>query len=250
MNKEHGRLIGVGVGPGDPELITLKAIRIIENAEIIAYPKAENKNSMAKEIVQKYINENAEEIIMEIPMKPQTHHAQKIYDKYAKKIKQILKQGKNVVAICEGDPFFYGSFMYLYQRISKKYICEVVPGVASVMASACVSGTPLVEKNQILSIVPATQNETIIRKYLKENNCVVFVKIGRHLEKVRKIIEQEKRIQNATYIERVGLKEQKIMKLENTKQNEKHAGVHKEYFSIIIVEHASVEHTSVSANNE
>ena len=122
-----GILYGVGLGPGDPELMTLKAYRLIAGAEVIAYPTLEGSDSFARSIASDIINPETEEIVVEIPMSVERGPAQTAYDLGALKISEKLNEGKDVIVLCEGDPFFYGSFMYLFSRLNKEFECEVIP---------------------------------------------------------------------------------------------------------------------------
>ena len=136
-------LYGVGLGPGDPDLITRKAARLIENAHVIAYPALAGEASLARSIAADLIPETAREIAMNIPMTVDRGPAQAAYDLAAVAVRAELDAGRDVVVLCEGDPFFYGSFMYLYARLKAEYAIEVVPGVTSMTACASVAGLPL-----------------------------------------------------------------------------------------------------------
>ena len=124
---KKGRLYGVGVGPGDPELLTLKGLRLIREADTIAYPVNQDGDGFARDIVAAYINGDANEMPILIPMTPGRSPAQAVYDDAAKLIAEKLDQGLDVVFLCEGDPFFYGSFMYLFTRLNSSHIVHAVP---------------------------------------------------------------------------------------------------------------------------
>ncbi len=149
-----GILYGVGLGPGDPELITLKAARLIAAAKVVAYPALAGGNSFARSIASDLIAPGAREIVMEVPMTVARQPAQDAYDSGAAAIAAALEAGEDVVCLCEGDPFFYGSFMYLYARLFERFTVEVVPGVSSVMASAARARQPLVARNEVMTVIP------------------------------------------------------------------------------------------------
>ena len=111
---DSGVLYGVGLGPGDPDLITRKAAQLIERAEVVAYPTLAGADSFARAIAADLICQSAEEIVMDVPMTVERGPAQAAYDEGAARIAAALERGKDVVCLCEGDPFFYGSFMYIY----------------------------------------------------------------------------------------------------------------------------------------
>ena len=149
-----GVLYGVGLGPGDPELVTLKAARLIGAADVVAYPTLAGGDSFARAIAADLIKPNAVEIIMDVPMSVERTPAQAAYDTGAAAMREALDRGQDVVCLCEGDPFFYGSFMYLFARLSDAYYVEVVPGVTSVTACAARAGMPLAARNERLTVLP------------------------------------------------------------------------------------------------
>ena len=149
-----GILYGVGTGPGDPELITRRAWRLIETAHVIAYPAPDTGDSFARAIASDAIAENAIEIPMVVPMRTGRAPAQSIYDTAAGTIATHLDAGSDVVVLCEGDPLFYGSFMYLLARLKDSYDVEIIPGVTSLTACAAAHAHPLVARNDILTILP------------------------------------------------------------------------------------------------
>ena len=137
-----GTLYGLGVGPGDPELITLKALRIIEAAPVIAYPAPDKGDSLARAIAEPHIPDGKTEIAVRTPMVPGAFPAHDVYDHYAGEIGDHLSAGRDVAVLCEGDPFLYGSFMYLFARLAGEHETKVVPGVSSLGACAAAAGVP------------------------------------------------------------------------------------------------------------
>ncbi len=208
-----GTLYGLGVGPGDPELITLKAHRILTATKIIAYPAPDTGPSFACDIVAEYIQPDAIEIPIIIPMKTERFPAGEVYDQAAENIARHLDQNTDVAVVCEGDPFFYGSFMYLYARLSEHYCVEVVPGVSSLMACAAAFGRPLAARNDVLTIIPAPLEYDQLKQQLENTDAAAIIKIGRHYDKVYAILEELKLLERSGYVERASLPNQKIVRL-------------------------------------
>ena len=223
-----GTLYGVGLGPGDPDLITLKAARLIESASVIAYPTLAGGDSFARAIAADLISADAQEIRMDVPMTTDRAPAQAAYDQGAAEIAAVLDQGQDVVCLCEGDPFFYGSFMYIHSRLAAKYTVEVVPGVTSVTACAAVSGRPLVARNERLTVLPGPMDEDTLRERIAGAEAVAIMKVGRHLPKIRGVIENLGLTAQASYIERATLKEQVVLPLSEAPEKAP-------YFSMILL---------------
>jgi len=224
-----GKLYGIGVGPGDPELLTLKAHRLINECSILAYPAPNTGDGLAFEIVSSFMKINTEVLPLRIPIEISPFPAQKAYDHAAKLLEIQLGLGKTVAVICVGDPFFYGSFMYLFERLSGKFKIEIIPGVSSPMACAAVLKTPLVSRNEVLTILPGPMKETELKKRLLNTDAAVIIKVGNHLPKIRRVLRQL-RLENVShYVERATMTNQQIIPLENIES----AKV--PYFSMILV---------------
>ena len=155
----QGRLFGVGTGPGDPQLVTRRAWSLIEKAEVVAYPAPDSGTSFARSIVAEAIRSDAVEIPMVVPMRPGRAPAQAIYDRGAADIALHLEAGRDVVVLCEGDPLFYGSFMYLLVRLADRFDVEIVPGVTSLSACAAAQVRPLVARSDRLTVLPGTLDD-------------------------------------------------------------------------------------------
>ncbi len=233
-----GKLYGIGVGPGDPELLTLKAVRLIAEAGVIAYPApADGTDSMARAIAAPHIPAGKTEIVIETPMVPGRFPANDVYDRYADEIADHLKAGRDVAVLCEGDPFLYGSFMYLFGRLAGDFPCEVVPGVSSLGACAARAGQPLVSRNQVLAIVPAPLDEADLEARIAIADAVAIMKVGRHLEKVRSVLDKLGRLETAVYVERATLTDEKVMPLMNVSEDQA------PYFSMILARRAEAVDT-------
>ena len=183
-----GTLYGLGIGPGDPELITLKALRILRDAPVLAWPAPLEGPSMARGIAAPHLDGHHEEIPIRMPMDVKRFPVRQVYDEAAVEIAARLDAGKDVAALCEGDPFFYGSFMYLFARLVKDYPVEVVPGVSSLMAAAAVTGVPLAARGDVLTVLPAPLEEARLTDRLSRIDATAIIKIGRHLPRVRRAL--------------------------------------------------------------
>ncbi|MEM8752563.1 MAG: precorrin-2 C(20)-methyltransferase [Pseudomonadota bacterium] len=223
-----GVLHGVGLGPGDPELMTLKAHRLIAAAEVIAYPAPAGGDSFARAIAAAAIPEGAEEIRIAIPMDLRRFPAQEIYDEAAAAISAHLDAGRDVVTLCEGDPFFYGSFMYLFSRLADRYRCEITPGVASLTACAAAAAAPLCARNEVLTVIPGPLDEAALRERLETAGAAAIMKVGRHLPKLRAVIDEMGLTDRATYVERATLGSEKVAPLAEAPETAP-------YFSMILI---------------
>lgn len=183
-----GTLYGVGVGPGDPELMTVKAWRLISMAKVIAYLAANGGESTARSIAAPFMPEDADEIIIDMPMRVEREAGQAAYDAGANRIAERLESGDDVVMLCEGDPFFYGSFMYMFERLAAQFTTRVVPGVTSITAAASVIGQPLCERDEVLKVLPATMNENDLHRELSTTSAAAIIKVGRHFGKVKRVL--------------------------------------------------------------
>jgi len=226
--KVTGKLYGVGLGPGDPDLMTLRAHRLIAGATVVAYPALAGGDSFARAIAADVIPAAAREIVMDVPMTLDRAPAQAAYDKGAAEIAAVLEAGEDVICLCEGDPFFYGSFMYLFARLSEQFEVEVVPGVTSITTCAARAGVPLAARNERLTVLPGPLPEAELRSRIEGAESVAIMKVGRHLAKIRGVIEALGLTGKAMYIERASLPEEVVCPL-------KEAPEKAPYFSMILL---------------
>ena len=206
-----GTLYGVGVGPGDPELITLKALRILRETQVLAWPALLEGPSLAREIAAPHLDGHHREIPIRMPMEVKRFPAQAVYDQAADDIGQALTAGENVAVLCEGDPFFYGSFMYLFGRLAEQFPVEVVPGVSSLMATAAAAHAPLAARNEILTVIPAPIPEEELTARLDVAEAAAIIKVGRHLGKVRRALDAVGLLPNARYIGHATMEEKQTV---------------------------------------
>jgi len=223
-----GKLIGVGLGPGDPELMTLKAHRLITGAAVVAYPALENGESFARAIAAAAIPATATELIIRIPMTVARAPAQAAYDRGAADIAAQLEAGRDVLVLCEGDPFFYGSFMYLFSRLADSYETEIIPGVTSVTSCAAVAKRPLTARNEVLSIIPGPLESDDMRAKIEAAGAVAIMKVGRHIGRIRALLSDMGLAESATYVARVSLPAQQVLPLERAPDPAP-------YFSMILI---------------
>jgi precorrin-2/cobalt-factor-2 C20-methyltransferase len=208
---KSGCLYGIGVGPGDPELITLKALRLLRTTPVIAYPMSFGK-SLARSIVAEYLPEGQIEIPMLFPFKID-ESAQPYYDSAAEKLAYYLSAGQDVVVLCEGDPFFYGTFMYLYTRLSERFPTQVIPGVSSVMASASALGVPLTYRNDAFMVLSAILTAEELLPKLAVADAAVIIKLGKHFTKVYDVLKELGLAERARFIEKATMPNQRIVPL-------------------------------------
>jgi precorrin-2/cobalt-factor-2 C20-methyltransferase len=224
-----GKLYGLGLGPGDPELLTLKAHRILTSAPVIAYPAPDTGPSFARQIAAQWIRSDQLEIPMVMPMRVERYPAQEIYDKACEELSHHLFAGSDVAVLCEGDPFFYGSFMYVFERLSARYETEIVPGVSSIMAGAAALGRPLAARNDVLSVVPGPLPDEEMEARIASADAVAIIKVGRHFNRIRNLLQKMNLVGKAGYLERISLAEQRILPLEAVD------AASAPYFSIILI---------------
>ena len=228
----HGTLHGLGLGPGDPELMTLKADRLIRSCPVIAYPAPDHGESFARSIAAGSIPAGVEEIPIVIPMRAARAPAQAVYDRAAAVIAARLEAGLDVAVLCEGDPFFYGSFMYLFARLSGRFRTQVAPGVSALTASAAVAGRPLAARDAGLAVLPGTMPEAELAVRLRAMTAsgggAAILKVGRRLPRLRALLEAEGLARRAVYVGHATLTGQVVAPLAE-------APAEAPYFSMILV---------------
>jgi precorrin-2/cobalt-factor-2 C20-methyltransferase len=223
-----GRLYGLGIGPGDPELITLKALRILQSASVVAYPVSTGDKSLARSIVAEYLGHAPLELPMYFPFKVE-ESAQPYYDKAAQALADHLSRGQDVAVLCEGDPFFYGTFMYLFTRLAGRFRTEIVPGVSSVMASASVLETPLTYRNDVFIVLPAMLPADVLASRLAVADAAVIIKLGRHFTQVYEVLKQIGLLGRARYIQCATMPNQHIVAMDQVDPTQV------PYFSMIVI---------------
>ena len=208
-----GRLYGVGVGPGDPELLTLKAARLIGVADVVAFHAGRGKESNARRIAADLISASAVEERLEYPVTTGvTDHPggyagaiADFYERSATRLASHLAAGRDVVLLSEGDPLFYGSFMYMHDRLSPRFETEIVPGVPAFAAATATAATPLVRQTDVLTVLPGTLPEPELARRLADTDGAIIMKLGRNFPAVRRALEAAGRVDGAVYVERASM---------------------------------------------
>ena len=207
-----GRLYGLGLGPGDPELVTLKALRLLRAAPVVAYPAPEEGESFARRIVAEWLDPKQREIRIPFPMRPGPPPAE-VYQRAAAQLAAIMDAGDDIAYLCQGDPLFYGSFAGILTRLMAGYRVTVVPGVSSLTACAAAASAPLVQRDETLSVIPAGLPENELALRLVEADSAAIIKLGRHFAKLRRVLERLGLIDGALYVEHASLPNQRIAAL-------------------------------------
>jgi precorrin-2 C20-methyltransferase/precorrin-3B C17-methyltransferase len=216
-----GRLWGVGLGPGDPELMTVKAARLIGSADVIAFHSARHGRSIARSVAAPYLRAGQLEEHLMYPLTTETTDhpggyqgaMDDFYAECAARLAAHLDAGRDVVVLAEGDPLFYGSYMHMHKRLADRYACEVVPGVTSVSAAAAVLGRPLCERDEVLTVLPGTLPPDVLAERLRTTDAAAVMKLGRTFSNVREAFELAGRLDEAWYVERATTSEQRTAPL-------------------------------------
>lgn len=232
-----GRLWGVGLGPGDPELITLKAARLIGAADVIAYHQGVGKQSNARRIAAGLFPDGVVEEVLQYPVTTgTTDHPggyagamAAFYEDCAERLGAHLEAGRDVVVLAEGDPLFYGSYMYMHDRLSDRFETEVVPGVPAFAAATAAVASPLVRLTDVLTILPGTLPEPELARRLADTDGAIIMKLGRTFPAVVSALRQAGRLDGALYVERASMPEQRWMPVADVDP----ASV--PYFSLVVV---------------
>jgi len=237
-----GHLYGVGVGPGDPELMTLKAERTIAACPVVAHFAARGRPGNAWTIVEQIVTGEQTVMRLEYPVTTEAverdHYEDLIarfYDRSAAEIAAQLDEGHDVAVVCEGDPFFYGSYMYVHQRLADRYATTVIPGVTSFSAATAAAGVPLVSMNEVLTILPGVMPPEQLKDALAGIDAAVVMKVGRHLPVVREAADAVGRADRGVYVERASCPSERVVPLNETDD------VQAPYFSLVLLPGAGLD---------
>jgi precorrin-2/cobalt-factor-2 C20-methyltransferase len=229
--------MGVGVGPGDPELLTLKAMRALGAADVIAHFAKAGNASHSRAIVAPHLRAGVAELALHYPVTTElpacsTDYRDAIrdfYDGAAAKIAVHLEAGRVVAVICEGDPMFYGSYMHLHARLSPRFGAEIVAGVTGMSGCWSAAGMPIAQGDDVFTVLPATLPEAELTRRLADADAAVVMKVGRHLAKLRRALETSGRLPRAIYVERGTMAEEKMIPLSAKSDDEA------PYFAVVLV---------------
>lgn len=217
----NGKLYGVGLGPGDPSLMTVRAVEVIGEADVIAYHSARHGRSIARSIAARHLREDHVEEPLVYPVTTETTDhpggykgaMEEFYAEASARLAAHLDAGRTVAVLAEGDPLFYGSYMHMHKRLADRYDTEVIPGVTSVSAAAARLGAPLAEGEEVLTILPGTLPEEELTARLAATDVAVVMKLGRTFGKVRRALEGSGRLGQARYVERASMSGERIAEL-------------------------------------
>lgn len=218
-SENPGRLYGVSVGPGDPDLMTVRAIRTIRSCPVVAYFCKRGTSGHARRIASDCITAEHIELPLVYPVTvelPPDHpdygrQIEVFFDESAERLAEHLAAGRSVAALNEGDAFFYGSFMHLFLRLSQRFPTEVVPGVTSMMCSASLLPRPLMLRDDLLTVIPGTLSEDALLRALTGTDAAVIMKLGQNLPKVRRAVLKAGLADRAWYIERASMENQRVL---------------------------------------
>lgn len=230
----EGSLYGIGIGPGDPELITLKGLRLLRACPVLAYPAPEEGDSLARRIVAPHLSGTQIEIAIRMPLTVERFPAREVYDRAVVELGEHLVAGRDVAVLCLGDPFFYGSFMYLFARLATRHPVTVVPGVTSVAAAAAAAGAPLVGGSETLAVIPASLPDTEIERRLAACDSAAIVKLGRHFARVRALLDKLGLAARARYVEHATMADERQLPLADVAPDSV------PYFSLVLVRRGDI----------
>jgi precorrin-2/cobalt-factor-2 C20-methyltransferase len=216
-----GTLFTIGMGPGDPELLTLKAVRILGAAPVVAYFAKRGRTGHARSIAGTHINPDAIELRFEYPFTTEISvedpsYLKRIsifYEAAATAIAAHLDDNRNVALLCEGDPFFYGSAMYLFDRLGGSYRNEVIPGITGMSGCWTRAQLPFTHGDDVLTVLPGTLDEAGLTAALLRSDAAVIMKVGRNLAKIRRAVGAAGLAERAVYVERGTMQGERILKL-------------------------------------
>jgi precorrin-2/cobalt-factor-2 C20-methyltransferase len=237
MAMATGQLYGVGTGPGDPELLTLKAVRAIGEADVLAYFAKAGRSGNGRAIVEGLLKPGMVELPLYYPVtteidKDHDDYKSQItafYDASAAAVAEHLAAGSTVAILSEGDPMFYGSYMHLHVRLADRFPTEVVPGITAMSGCWSLSGLPIVQGDDVLSVLPGTMAEEQLSRRLVDTEAAVIMKVGRNLPKIRRALAKAGRLGEAIYVERGTMAASKSMRLSEKLDDTA------PYFSLVLV---------------
>ncbi|MFV1443440.1 MULTISPECIES: precorrin-2 C(20)-methyltransferase [unclassified Phaeobacter] len=235
MTIAKGKVICAGLGPGDPDLMSLRSHRMISGARHIAYFRKAGRKGQARAIVEGMLADGVTEHAMEYPVTTEIHFSDpeynrvlaEFYDRWADTLAEIA-QTEDVVVLCEGDPFLYGSYMHLYTRLQGRAAQEIIPGITGMSGCWTASGQPITWGDDVLTVAMATLSEDELAKRAAETDALVVMKIGRNLPKLRRALERAGRADDAWLVERGTMPGQTVQKLSEVDGEVP-------YFSIVLV---------------
>ena len=237
MPQRKGKIYGVGLGPGDPSLMSVEADRLVRNAKNLAFFRKSGRQGHARTIVEKLVSKGTTEIAMEYPVTTEIPTKDPRYKKIlslfyqecTEKIKNLTEKGEDVCILCEGDPFFFGSFMHLYTRLKADHVVEVIPGITGMSGAWSATTEPITWGDDVLTVLVGTLREEELTHHMSDTGALVVMKVGQNFEKICLALKKTNLYHRAWLIEYATMGKQKVAKLTNIKRKEV------PYFSIIMV---------------
>ncbi|WP_367714250.1 precorrin-2 C(20)-methyltransferase (plasmid) [Nitratireductor sp. GISD-1A_MAKvit] len=231
-----GTLIGVGTGPGDPELITVKALKALERADVVAHFAKRGRRGNARRTVEGLLPEGIEELPLEYPVTTEIDRNDPryieaitgFYEASARTVEAHLKAGRTVAVLSEGDPLFYGSYMHLHVRLAPLYPAEVIPGITAMSGCWSQAGIAIVQGDDIMTVLPGTLSEDELVRRVSDTEAFVIMKVGRNLAKIRRALTRAGRLSGAVYVERGTMDKTGMMPLADKADDEA------PYFSLVL----------------
>lgn len=232
-----GIVHGVGLGPGDPELMSVRADRLVRGASHVAFFRKAGRPGRARAIVEGMLRPDAVEIAMEYPVTTEIPlddpaYAAALSGFYAEvtdRLRAVAEGGRDVVVLCEGDPFFYGSFMHLYTRLKDRVPVHVVPAITGMSAAWTATGIPVTWGDDVLCVLLGTMPQAELARRMADADALVVMKVGRNLAKVRAALEAAGKLDRAWLVECASTDQQRVVPLAQAGDRTV------PYFSIVIV---------------
>jgi len=237
ISPTKGRLYGVGLGPGDPDLVTLKSVKALQASSVVAWFAKRGKKGHARTIAEGLIPDGAVELPLVYPVTTEIPHTDPdynrqlaaFYEEASQHLAEHLEAGRNVALLCEGDPLFYGSFMHPYMRLKDRYDVTICPGVTGMSGCWTANGVPMTWGDDVLMVLPGTLPRDDLAKRLEMADAVVIMKLGKNFQKVYDIIESKQLLSRAFYVERGTMQGEIVMPLAEKTDGQA------PYFSMIII---------------
>lgn len=229
-----GTLFGLGIGPGDPELITVKAFRKLKESPVIAYPKKQKgSKSYAQRIIDVYFQPNEKEMLgLVFPMTKDPDVLVRKWNETVEKVWEKLQEGKDVAFVTEGDPLLYSTFIHMMRLMQERHPevpIEVVPGISSINGAASRLGIPLADGDEHVAIVPARDDYETMKKVIEDNDCVIFIKVAKVIDLMLKVLRELDLLHKASVITKVTSDEEIIWRVEELD------GAELEYLTLMVV---------------
>lgn len=232
-----GTLHGVGLGPGDPELLTMRAVRLVQESPVVAFFAKKGRRGHARTIVDRWLQPGVRELPLYYPVTTEIAHADPAYnaalsDFYAEAASAValeLAAGRDVVLVCEGDPLFYGSFMHLYIRLKDRFRTAITPGVTGMSGCWTAAGQPITWGDDVLTVLPGTLPEADLTRRLATTDAAVIMKLGTNFPKVRAAVAAAGLLERAVYVERGTMAGETVLPLADKTDDSA------PYFSLVLI---------------